>query len=170
MRASDCRPWKRWRPAAPVIALPFSSVPEVGGDSVLYADALSVAVLQRAMERLATDEELRQDLRRRGLDRVAQFRWERTARAVLEVYRSAVLRPSERSLQMRRLLRDAILHWSEPHDLNVPQPVEPPQPDEPPPPEPVGIRNALTALNEAVHRRLRREVRRIEPLIGRRSA
>ena len=37
-----------------------------------------------------------------------QFLWEKTARAVLEVYRSAVLRPSERSLQMRRLLGEVI--------------------------------------------------------------
>jgi glycosyltransferase involved in cell wall biosynthesis len=148
----------------PVIALPFSSVPEVGGDSVLYTDGLSVAALERAMERMATDEDLREELRRRGLARVARFRWERTARATVEVYRSAVLRPSERSLQMRRLLRNAIVHWSEPRHLVVPQP------EEPLPPEPMGIRNALTALNEAVHRRLRREIGRIEPLIGRRSA
>ena len=149
---------------APVIALPISSVPEVGGDSVLYADGLSAAALERALERLATDEDLRQELRRRGLDHVERFRWERTARAVSEIYRSAVLRPSERSLQMRRLLRDAIVRWSEPAYVEVPQPAEPP------PLEPLGILNALTALNQAVHRRVRREIRRMEPVIGRRSA
>ena len=157
----------------PVIALPFSSVPEVGGDSVLYADGLSVGALERAMERLATEADLRDELRRRGLARVEQFRWEQTARAAVEVYRSAVLHPSERSLQMRRLLRDATVYWSEPQYVFVPQQPEPqpePQPEVPPIPEPLGIRNALTALNEAVHRRLRREVSRIEPLIGRRSA
>src|SRR5207248_4377687 len=61
----------------PVIAMPFSSIPEVGGDCVLYADGLSAADLTRAMERLATSEELRHELRERGLRRVEQFRWEK---------------------------------------------------------------------------------------------
>ena len=52
-------------------------------------------------------------LRDRGLQRAADFRWEKTARAAFEVYRSAVLEPAERSLRARRMLRVAILHWSE---------------------------------------------------------
>ncbi|MGO9508076.1 MAG: glycosyltransferase, partial [Mycobacterium sp.] len=43
----------------PVLAMPISSVPEVGGDGVLYPDGLSIADLARAIERLATDEALR---------------------------------------------------------------------------------------------------------------
>lgn len=98
----------------PVIAMPFSSVTEVGGDSVLYPDGLSVVDLARAMESIATCESLRIDLRERGLKRVEQFRWENTARATLQAYRSAVMKPSPRSLQMRRNLREGILHWAAP--------------------------------------------------------
>ena len=50
----------------PVIALPLSSVPEVGGDAVLYADGTSPLDLVRAMEQLATDRSLRDELRHRG--------------------------------------------------------------------------------------------------------
>ena len=66
------------------------------------------------MEQLATDEDLRVDLRARSLRRVEHFRWEKTAKETYEVYRSAVLQPSARSLSMRRRLREAILSWSEP--------------------------------------------------------
>ncbi len=65
----------------PVIAMPISAVPEVGGDSVLYPDSLSAVDLARAMETVATNEYLRNDLRERGIRRAEQFRWENTARA-----------------------------------------------------------------------------------------
>ena len=64
----------------PVVAMPFSSVPEVGGDAVLYAEGLSPADLARAMERIAASEELRAELRDRGLKRAFDFRWQQAAR------------------------------------------------------------------------------------------
>ncbi len=129
----------------PVIAMPISAVPEVVGDCVLYPDGLAMRDLARAMEALATDETLREEFRARGLKRVEQFRWEETARHTCEVYRSTVLRPSDRSLQMRRNLRDSILYWGTPP---------------PPPTEPMGILNSWRALNSALYARLGRELRR----------
>ena len=79
----------------PVIALPISSVPEVGGDAILYADGTSPLDLVRAMERLAADQSLRDELRKRGRLRAAQFQWERTAHLTVSAYRSAVFQPSE---------------------------------------------------------------------------
>ena len=96
---------------APVIAMPISALPEVGGDCVLYPDGLSAAALARAMEHLAASEPLRDELRK-APKWVEHFRWEKTALATCDVYRSTVLRPSERSLQIRRLLRDALLGWA----------------------------------------------------------
>jgi hypothetical protein len=141
----------------PILAMPISSVPEVGGDCVLYPDGLSVAALARAIERLATDEVLREELRDRGSRWVEQFTWEKTARATYQVYRSAVLRPSARSLHMRRLLRDAILQWS--GTLSSHQPVAP-----------MGILNACNALNLAVQRRLRNDLKRLPTVVGRKRA
>ena len=121
----------------PVIAMPVSAIPEVGGDAVLYADGLSVRALARALESVGTDPALRDLLRERGRKRVVAFRWEKTALATVEVYRSAVFRPSRRSLQARRLLRDAIVHWSDQRRI--------------------GIKNAVEALNVSLHSRLRRD-------------
>ena len=50
----------------PVVALPLSSVPEVGGDAVLYADGTSALDLARALERVATDRALRRAARPRA--------------------------------------------------------------------------------------------------------
>jgi glycosyltransferase involved in cell wall biosynthesis len=147
----------------PVIAMPFSSIPEVGGDCVLYPNGLSAADLARAMEHLATNETLRDELRELGLRRVEQFTWEKTALSTLEVYRSAVLRPAERSLQMRRLLRDAVIHWSQPASP-APPPVVIAEP------EPMGIWNSCKALNLAMHRRMQRELKRLPPSRKRRLA
>ena len=95
----------------PVIAMPVSSVPEVCGDCALYPDGHSPMALARAMEQIASDEELRGDLQDRGRTRVELFRWERTARQTYDSYRRAVLHPSARSLDMRRRLLPSILSW-----------------------------------------------------------
>ena len=153
----------------PVIAMPISAVPEVGGDTVLYADGLSVRALARALESVATDPALRDQLRERGRKRVLAFRWEQTALATVEVYRSAVLRPSQRSLQARRLLRDAIVRWSEPR-ADVARLEASDDPDLFMINQPLGIKNALRALNVSLHSRLRRELRRLHAGSGRRSA
>jgi glycosyltransferase involved in cell wall biosynthesis len=143
-----------------VIAMPISAVPEVGGDCILYPEGLTASSLARSMESLATDQSLRETLCARGLKKADEYRWESTARATLEVYRATVARPSDRSLQMRRLLRDAILRWAD-HSPRA-LPVVPAHSTafmglE----QPVGIRNAWRALNVAVGDRLGREVRRL---------
>jgi len=146
----------------PVITMPISSVPEVAGDCALYPDGLSAIALARAMEQLATDEALRSNLSARGLERVEQFRWERTARKTYDVYRSAVLHPSARSLEMRRWLREAILCWSEPlpqHMANMRSISHHPVAGS----EPLGIRDSWRSLNFAVQRRVRREMKRLKP-------
>lgn len=96
----------------PVIALPVSSIPEVCADAALYPEGLTARSLARAMERIARDERLREDLRGRGLKRVALFRWEETARRAVAVYRRAALTPSPRGLRTRRLLGEVIRTWA----------------------------------------------------------
>jgi hypothetical protein len=148
--------------------MPVSSVPEVGGAGVLYPEGLSADALARAMAQLAIDQQLRESLRERGRLRVAQFNWGRTASRTCEVYRSAVMQPSDRSLGMRRRLREAILNWSNPvwHEASAELAYYHPTVEAHPP----GIRTAWKALNLAVHRRLRREIRRVNKVSGRRSA
>jgi len=106
-------PMESMAAGTPVIAMPISAIPEVVGDCALYPVRLSAASLARAMETVACNRALRDDLRLRGLAHVEKFRWENTARATADVYRSAVMRPSERSLRMRRHLSGAIIRWAE---------------------------------------------------------
>ncbi len=73
----------------PVIAADNSSFPEVVGLSGLLIDIRNVTEVEMAMRNLAVKPELRERLSRAGLERARQFTWERTASAVLDLYRSA---------------------------------------------------------------------------------
>jgi len=152
----------------PVIAMPFSAVPEVGGECVLYPDGLSSAALARAMELIAQDEALRTELREKGRVRVDELAWGKTARSTLEVYRSTILKPSERSLRMRRLLRDTIVHWSGNRSLRSSASASGNGSSELSPP--IGVRQACRALEAAVRTRFTREIRRFRRITARRTA
>jgi len=147
-----------------VIAMPISSLPEVGGDSILYPDGFSAEALANAMDRLVRSPELRRQLYESGQRRVREFTWERTARQTVEVYRATVLRPSRRSLVVRRQLWEALLAWSAPETSadSSQRPIEVLTAP--------GIRIAWQELNGAVQRRVRREVKRLLPAQVRRSA
>jgi glycosyltransferase involved in cell wall biosynthesis len=66
-----------------------SSLPEVGGDSVLYFDPLDVAAIAEAIQRLLTDRELAERLAPAGRARAREFSWARTAHETIGVYRRA---------------------------------------------------------------------------------
>lgn len=70
----------------PVIASNSTSIPEVGGDSVLYVDPYSVENITQTMYRVLTDAELRKSLSDRGLARAKLFSWDKTARNVCQIF------------------------------------------------------------------------------------
>ena len=70
----------------PVIASDRTSIPEVGGDSVLYVDPYSLDSIAREMRRVLTDENLRYDLSNKGIERAKLFTWEKTAENVARVF------------------------------------------------------------------------------------
>jgi glycosyltransferase involved in cell wall biosynthesis len=72
----------------PVICSNAASLPEVAGDAALLIDPFRKEDLAEAMDRVAGDKALREDLARKGLSRAAGFSWEETARQTLEVFRS----------------------------------------------------------------------------------
>lgn len=74
----------------PVICSETSSLPEVGGDAVLYCNPNSVEDIAEKMERLLIDRSLRTTLIEKGLRRAAQFSIERMAADVFRVYREAL--------------------------------------------------------------------------------
>ena len=65
-----------------------SSLPEVAGDAALLFDPRDPIGMCDAMERLLTDELLRNRLRARGLARCREFTWERSAAGVLDACRN----------------------------------------------------------------------------------
>jgi glycosyltransferase involved in cell wall biosynthesis len=63
----------------PVIAANATSLPEVAGDAAVYCDPFSVDSIREAMERMWNDEALRKKLSVAGLERAANYTWDRTA-------------------------------------------------------------------------------------------
>jgi glycosyltransferase involved in cell wall biosynthesis len=72
--------------AAPVICSNATSLPEVVGDAALCVEPDDVDAAAAAMCRLANDETLRSDLSARGVERAAQFSWDRCAEDVKAAY------------------------------------------------------------------------------------
>ena len=66
----------------PVVTANVSAMPEVAGDAALLVDPTSVEQIARAMEQIVSDTTLRQNLRRKGLTRSAEFSWANTVARV----------------------------------------------------------------------------------------
>ncbi len=74
----------------PVACSDASSLPEVTGEAALLFDPHDESAIAEALQRLLGDRALREQLRARGLARVADFTWPRTARLTLASYRRAL--------------------------------------------------------------------------------
>ena len=73
----------------PVITSTTTSLPEVAGGAALLVDPLDSDQLCDAMATVRADHALREDLRRKGLKRAAQFSWKRSADLTAELYQIA---------------------------------------------------------------------------------
>lgn len=74
----------------PVIVSNVSSLPEVVNDAGLLIHPEDVEELTVAMWRVLSDENLRNELRAKGLRRAQTFSWQRAAKETLAVYRKVV--------------------------------------------------------------------------------
>ena len=63
----------------PVITSNFSSMPEVGGEAVLYADPENPKTIAEQMQLLYKDEKLRQIQIEKGLERAKKYNWDQSA-------------------------------------------------------------------------------------------
>jgi glycosyltransferase involved in cell wall biosynthesis len=68
-----------FRCGVPVITSDVTSMPEVAGDAALLVDPFNPDSIADAMIRIAEDEELRNELIRKGRDRRNLYTWQRTA-------------------------------------------------------------------------------------------
>lgn len=63
----------------PVIVSKTASLPEVCGDAAYYIDPYSIESITDGMQKVLTDESLRQTLRKKGLERAKLFSWGKSA-------------------------------------------------------------------------------------------
>ena len=61
------------------------TMPELGGNALVYFDPLSVEAIADTMTRALYDSALRNQITTRGLNRAAEFSWERCAQETLDV-------------------------------------------------------------------------------------
>ena len=74
----------------PTVSSDRSSLPEVAGDAALLVDPENPEAIAHAMRRLIEDNELRQEMSRRGRERALSFSWQKTAEQTWRVYQGLV--------------------------------------------------------------------------------
>ncbi len=71
----------------PVLSSGEASLPEVTGDCAVICDAYSAESIAEGLMKLCSDESLRADLSRRGLERAKTFTWDKSAEILHNVYK-----------------------------------------------------------------------------------
>lgn len=69
----------------PVITSNVSSLPEAGGDAALYVDPENVENIAEKIEKVVSDEKLRESMKKKGFAHIKKFSWEKAAKETLEV-------------------------------------------------------------------------------------
>jgi glycosyltransferase involved in cell wall biosynthesis len=76
----------------PVVTSNVSAIPEMVGDGALTVEPTDVGAISTAVYSILTDENLREELIEKGLQRVKLFSWAKTARETLGVYEKCLAR------------------------------------------------------------------------------
>lgn len=71
----------------PVVAANTSSLPEVVGDAGLLVDTSDADAMAEGMRRVLSDEDLRKQMREKGVVQASRFTWDTAAGQVLAIYR-----------------------------------------------------------------------------------
>jgi glycosyltransferase involved in cell wall biosynthesis len=81
----------------PTVTSNLSSIPEVAGDAALLVDPCDAGQISEALDRILSEEALRDSLRAASLEQAAKFTWSKTAESTLQSYRDAWMRRKEPS-------------------------------------------------------------------------
>ena len=73
------------RCGTPILSGNLTSLPEVGGDAVLYCDPMDVTDITEKINELCSNESLRKELSEKGLKRCKLFSWDKSAETVWTV-------------------------------------------------------------------------------------
>lgn len=85
---------------SPVVASAGGSLPEIAGDAAVLVSPHDPKAIAAALDRVITEREFREDLRIRGVQRAAEFTWDRAARETQEVYDLVARAPEPVARQM----------------------------------------------------------------------
>lgn len=83
----------------PLVTSNVSCMPEIVGDAGVLIDPYDVNSLAQGMYKVLASKELRQDLRKKGLERAKLFSWEKCARETLKVYEELFKRVDSKELR-----------------------------------------------------------------------
>jgi glycosyltransferase involved in cell wall biosynthesis len=70
----------------PVVTSNVSSLPEVAGDAAVLVDPYDAIDIKEGIKRVLSDPVLREEMKRKGLQRAREFSWERSAARTREIY------------------------------------------------------------------------------------
>ena len=70
----------------PVVCSNVSSLPEVGGEAVVYCDPYSVKDIKNKIESVLLDENLQKELSLKGLEQAQKFTWEKSAQEHIKIF------------------------------------------------------------------------------------
>ena len=73
----------------PVLCSNVASLPEVGADAAMYCDPYDMQDMQDKILTIFKDKKLQKTLTQKGLERVKQFSWERSAKRHWEIFEQA---------------------------------------------------------------------------------
>lgn len=71
----------------PVITSNVSSIPEITGDNAILIDPNNTKEIEKAIEKLTSNEKLRQDLAERAKKQSEKFTWEKCAKETLDLFK-----------------------------------------------------------------------------------
>lgn len=74
----------------PAIISNTSSLPEVGGEAVIYFNPKDSDSILESVEKVINNKELRLEMTKRGREQLKKFSWDKTARETLEAYSSII--------------------------------------------------------------------------------
>lgn len=92
-------PLEAMKCGVPVVAGNRTSLVEVVGDAGILVDPLNPEAIASGLSQVLSDEDLREELGSRGLERSRLFNWRETAKRTLEVYERAA--DNERTARIR---------------------------------------------------------------------
>ena len=82
-----------------VLTSNVSSMPEVAGEAAVYCDPTCPERMAEAMTKILSDGKLREQLTQKGLARVGQFTWPRTAEAICQIFEKCLRAPRRITLE-----------------------------------------------------------------------